>query len=401
MSKGSKYPLATVVPYGPNDKLATKLVVSIFTRPGSGEPQAMNKWFCDTGDVRDDSRVTAEVTEFKRKHRVKDTIVADRIFGCPHEEGIDYPEGGVCPECPLWANVDRFSGEAVPATVEEVLAALREEYTEPPWAALTGADRLRAELVEPLLELLSRCIDAPKPLADDDVALLSYAFYLLASWREPRAYPLIVKWLSLPGEESFEIGGDIVTQDGSRILASVCDGDLEPIKAMIENRACNEWARSAGIDVLAILVAWQEVPRQTVIEYLGFLAHGGLARVASEPWGALACTCVDLEADDLLPEIKRAFDEELIDPFLISEDEIDPERLEQPGERLAYFAGVHPPITDVAEAISWWSCFHKRRHRSTEPVSEPYIAPAKIGRNDQCPCGSGKKYKKCCGSAVN
>ena len=24
-------------------------------------------------------------------------------------------------------------------------------------------------------------------------------------------------------------------------------------------------------------------------------------------------------------------------------------------------------------------------------------APAKVGRNDPCPCGSGKKYKKCCG----
>lgn len=24
---------------------------------------------------------------------------------------------------------------------------------------------------------------------------------------------------------------------------------------------------------------------------------------------------------------------------------------------------------------------------------------AKVGRNDPCPCGSGKKYKKCCGSA--
>jgi uncharacterized protein len=22
----------------------------------------------------------------------------------------------------------------------------------------------------------------------------------------------------------------------------------------------------------------------------------------------------------------------------------------------------------------------------------------KVGRNDLCPCGSGKKYKKCCGS---
>jgi preprotein translocase subunit SecA len=25
----------------------------------------------------------------------------------------------------------------------------------------------------------------------------------------------------------------------------------------------------------------------------------------------------------------------------------------------------------------------------------------KIGRNDPCPCGSGKKYKKCCGATVN
>jgi uncharacterized protein YecA (UPF0149 family) len=27
----------------------------------------------------------------------------------------------------------------------------------------------------------------------------------------------------------------------------------------------------------------------------------------------------------------------------------------------------------------------------------PYIAPPKTGRNEPCPCGSGKKYKKCCG----
>ncbi|AYH44852.1 UPF0149 family protein [Azoarcus sp. DN11] len=26
--------------------------------------------------------------------------------------------------------------------------------------------------------------------------------------------------------------------------------------------------------------------------------------------------------------------------------------------------------------------------------------PAAVGRNDPCPCGSGKKYKKCCGAAV-
>jgi SWIM/SEC-C metal-binding protein len=28
---------------------------------------------------------------------------------------------------------------------------------------------------------------------------------------------------------------------------------------------------------------------------------------------------------------------------------------------------------------------------------ETFIAEKTVGRNDPCPCGSGKKYKKCCG----
>jgi SWIM/SEC-C metal-binding protein len=28
---------------------------------------------------------------------------------------------------------------------------------------------------------------------------------------------------------------------------------------------------------------------------------------------------------------------------------------------------------------------------------EPIRAPPKVGRNDPCPCGSGAKFKKCCG----
>lgn len=33
------------------------------------------------------------------------------------------------------------------------------------------------------------------------------------------------------------------------------------------------------------------------------------------------------------------------------------------------------------------------RQRRTKPIVRDYN---KIGRNDPCPCGSGKKYKKCC-----
>ena len=29
--------------------------------------------------------------------------------------------------------------------------------------------------------------------------------------------------------------------------------------------------------------------------------------------------------------------------------------------------------------------------------AEGVLSEAKVGRNDPCPCGSGRKYKRCCG----
>ncbi len=37
---------------------------------------------------------------------------------------------------------------------------------------------------------------------------------------------------------------------------------------------------------------------------------------------------------------------------------------------------------------------------STGAPSPPVVAASRVGRNDPCPCGSGKKHKKCCGSVV-
>ncbi|MDD2433618.1 MAG: SEC-C metal-binding domain-containing protein, partial [Clostridia bacterium] len=39
----------------------------------------------------------------------------------------------------------------------------------------------------------------------------------------------------------------------------------------------------------------------------------------------------------------------------------------------------------------------ENRYDEEEVKKEPRRVK-KIGRNDPCPCGSGKKYKKCCGS---
>ena len=36
-------------------------------------------------------------------------------------------------------------------------------------------------------------------------------------------------------------------------------------------------------------------------------------------------------------------------------------------------------------------------HQDNSLGAQPTVKKEKVGRNDLCPCGSGKKYKQCCG----
>ena len=53
----------------------------------------------------------------------------------------------------------------------------------------------------------------------------------------------------------------------------------------------------------------------------------------------------------------------------------------------------------VAGIYAYWLL---RRHQRSPGLTPDrfYVGGGKIARNEPCPCGSGKKYKKCCGSAV-
>jgi hypothetical protein len=106
------YPVATVAYYGPDDKRATKVAVGIVNTEDM-EPGVLERWFSETSDVRTDTEILGAIVRFIEKHGAKSIVAADRIIGCPHEEGIDYPDGDVCPQCPFWANRDRWSGVGI------------------------------------------------------------------------------------------------------------------------------------------------------------------------------------------------------------------------------------------------------------------------------------------------
>jgi hypothetical protein len=182
---------------------------------------------------------------------------------------------------------------------------------------------------------------------------------------------------------------------GGRILAAVCDGDLEPIKALVVDRGANEYGRGAGVAALALLAAWAEVPHESVVTAFLWLAREGLEREPSRVWNSLAVESANIEALSLFPDLRRAYADGLIDPRSMHPSELDEVEAASRGSVLEATRERWPPIDDVVEETAWWA----RYRRSPEPrvAAEPYQPAPKIGRNEPCHCGSGKKFKKCCG----
>ena len=107
------YPVATVAFYGPDAFRASKVAVGII--PSESAPTAeLQRWFSESSDVRRDTKIGEEILAFIKVHGAVTVAMADRIIGCPHEEGIDYSDGEVCPMCPFWQERDRWSGETLP-----------------------------------------------------------------------------------------------------------------------------------------------------------------------------------------------------------------------------------------------------------------------------------------------
>jgi hypothetical protein len=106
------YPIATIAFYGPTADFASKVAVAVFRTEG-GEPEVLERFFSQWPDVRFDEGVGERVLSVIQTHGVQSVVMTDSIIGCPREEGIDYPEGTSCTQCPFWAGRDRFTQERI------------------------------------------------------------------------------------------------------------------------------------------------------------------------------------------------------------------------------------------------------------------------------------------------
>ena len=120
----------------------------------------------------------------------------------------------------------------------------------------------------------------------------------------------------------------------------------------------------------------------------------------AEMWSHGFLMGVQLSWDDWKPLLNDQDGATVIYPiYLLGDDSISPEEvalIETPEQREEF-------TNCIPDNIAWMYRFwqpYRTANAELVLASSSQSNPDKVGRNDDCPCGSGKKFTKCCGSAT-
>ncbi|MBN2653360.1 MAG: DUF1186 domain-containing protein [Spirochaetales bacterium] len=252
---------------------------------------------------------------------------------------------------------------------------------------------------------------------DDSYFLHIYALYFLAEFRVKEAYPYVLELFSFHIDIVDYLFNDIVTEGLSQIIASVADDNLAPIIDFIKDDSLGEFVRSAALGSIAILYNEGIISRDFLIDVLLDLFN----TLESEPsyvWYELAYISTSLYATEFIDKIKLAYKLGLIDEEIDRMDDLlntfswDREKVLEEFKNNRDYQIKENLVYDFKN----WACFgqkfsakdlremkHKLKElsktetKTSSASNNSNIKATKIGRNDPCPCGSGKKFKKCCG----
>ena len=168
------------------------------------------------------------------------------------------------------------------------------------------------------------------------------------------------------------------------------------------------YSRSILPDIVEQVVHHQPERRNEVIKWFRdvilFFLNSELEDnvIDSDLIGFIICNVIDIEGKELMPEIEMLFDKGIVS-LGICGDWKDvkkaferPDRYNKKRDILAineHYKKITSTWGSYIEDESDSSFYFMKKYKST---ILPIRTETKIGRNDPCPCGSGKKYKKCC-----
>jgi hypothetical protein len=311
-------------------------------------------------------------------------------------------------------------------SVDDIIAELDAEYTgKLPVQALREAQRRREEITPRLIDLLCNATAEVRAGKHQERSSHLFALFLLAEFEAKEALPAILEAISLPDDGPFELFGDAITEDLRRVLATLAVDTPEVIDELIANESLNEYVRWAAAGSYLCWVRDGRLTREEAVEHLRCHLREAVANEDCLLAEGLVSELISYSPREALPEIREAFQHDLIDPLMVNMDDVELSIAE--GQRRFQqemsWHRMSPVVDTVAELESWASFRGEPEPKRPAAPSEfedewdddawdddggddePFAAPTtirntdrRVGRNDPCPCGSGKKYKKCCGA---
>jgi hypothetical protein len=249
--------------------------------------------------------------------------------------------------------------------------------------------------------------------SDETASAVFFALHLAAEKQDTRVFPLLCR-LAQDSEAVDAALGDGTTTTFKRILISTYNGDLAALKGLIEAPEADEFVRAGALEVLAYLTVTGRIPGEEAQEYLLQLYDTLEPQHESFVWSGWVMAIELLGLEALSDVVHQAVKRGLIDPMVMDYDHFrqDLQRtLADPTRLVGFERDKTGPLEDAIGELSSWYAFSDAAKRDQErratgieslrlplagtplPIVDPFRG---IGRNDPCPCGSGKKFKKCC-----
>jgi Protein of unknown function (DUF1186)/SEC-C motif len=296
----------------------------------------------------------------------------------------------------------------------DILRALRDAKDFPKAALIAAADR-RAEMTPLLLRELDEVLAAPDPARASSAFFL---FHLFGEWREKAACRPLMRLLRLPSEPLDELLGDALDTTSRRVVAAVFDGDPQPLFAVVLDADAHPHARAAVLEAIAVLTLRGEIARPVAEGFLRDAFTNIRPQGESFVWWGWQSAIAALGMTGLRDLVATAFARGFINRVIMRYPEFEEDlqrALEHPSDPWANDLETRnfSPFGSTVEELADWAWFdpateHARTGTDDHPPPNreggywsqaqiPRASPfKKLGRNDPCPCGSGKKYKKCC-----
>ena len=198
------------------------------------------------------------------------------------------------------------------------------------------------------------------------------------------------------------LDNDWAHEELPEVLAMIGEPALEQVTQYLQDRSKDLYARAAMAKCLMSIA--KRIPEQRdscIATILGLLrAKNPRFRTLN---GFLIADLLNMHRDGIIDlndhadVIGQAFKAEAVDYTVVGDWEDVQIELGRLDKRVTparnYFAEEYFGI-DPAESGGYTG--DRLLRQALEPRSKTVVKPPKIGRNDPCPCGSGKKYKKCC-----